>query len=83
MRLLLIAFAVTLTSVARVCTAHWLLDPLIGERLPFATLFVAVVIAAWIGVCAPLSRPRSRALCWPTISSCSPVIRSTAYPART
>jgi K+-sensing histidine kinase KdpD len=48
MSLPLIACAVTLAAVALACAARWLLDPLLGERLPVATFFVAVVIAARI-----------------------------------
>jgi K+-sensing histidine kinase KdpD len=47
----LLAYAVTFVAVA--FAARWLLDPLLGERLPFTTFFVAVVIAARIGGLRP------------------------------
>ena len=34
-------------TVAGATVARWLLDPMLGDRFPFITYFLAVVIAAW------------------------------------
>ena len=43
--------AVLLTALA--LAARWLLDPWLGEHLPFVTFFVAVAVAAWLGGLRP------------------------------
>jgi PAS domain S-box-containing protein len=45
----LIAFAVVLLATL----ARWLLDPLMKERGPFLTYFIAVGVAGWIGGAGP------------------------------
>ena len=49
----LLQYGVTLAAVAAAVVVRWLLDPLLGDHLPFATFFVAVVIAAWVGGLRP------------------------------
>ena len=44
-RAYLSAFAVLVAAVA----IRWLLDPVMGDRLPLVTLFGAVAAAVWIG----------------------------------
>jgi len=49
----LLQYGVTLAAVAAAVVVRRLLDPLLGDHLPFATFFVAVVIAAWVGGLRP------------------------------
>ncbi len=42
------SYLVTIAVVAGAWLARWLLDPLLGDHLPFVTFFVAVIVAAWI-----------------------------------
>jgi K+-sensing histidine kinase KdpD len=46
------AFLVTVVTVAA-WVARRLLDPLLGDHLPFVTFFVAVAVAAWLGGLRP------------------------------
>jgi PAS domain S-box-containing protein len=43
------AYAVSLGAVAVAIAARLLLDPVLGDRLPFTTVFCAVVFVAWYG----------------------------------
>ena len=43
------AYGVSLAAVAAAVVVRLLLEPLLGDRLPFITLFVSVVFAAWYG----------------------------------
>jgi PAS domain S-box-containing protein len=42
-------YGVTLAAVCVAGLARWLLDPLLGGHHPFATFFISVIIATWIG----------------------------------
>ena len=42
-------YVVAVVAVAVSGLIRWQLDPLLGDHLPFATFFVAIVVAAWYG----------------------------------
>lgn len=44
-----IDYATAVGAMAAAVFARWALTPLIGDRLPFGTLFGAVAIAVWFG----------------------------------
>ena len=46
-------YGLTIVAVALALAARWLLAPLLGDHLPFATFFIAVVVTAWIGGLRP------------------------------
>ncbi|MFT3880715.1 MAG: PAS domain S-box protein [Gemmatales bacterium] len=48
-RNLVIVYAVVIATTAVATGIRFLLDPLLGDYIPYATFFVAVVIAAWVG----------------------------------
>jgi PAS domain S-box-containing protein len=48
-RTTLAAYGLSLAAVAAAVIARLLLEPLLGDRLPFITLFLAVAVAAWHG----------------------------------
>ena len=43
----------TLAAVAAATMVRWLLDPALGDQLPYPTFYVAVIFAAWIGGLRP------------------------------
>ena len=43
------AYVVAVLAVAGAVFLRWQLDPILGDHLPFATLFGAVAVAAWYG----------------------------------
>jgi len=43
------AYAISLAALVAAVVLRWLLDPWIGDGMPFVTLFGAVAIAAWVG----------------------------------
>ena len=43
------AYAVVIGALAAAVVLRWLLDPLLGDSVPFITLFGAVAIAVWLG----------------------------------
>ena len=45
----LLLYGVTVAAVVGALVTRWLLDPLLGDHLPFVTFFVAVIVAAWAG----------------------------------
>lgn len=49
----LIRYGVAVLAVGAAIGVRLLLDPLLGTRFPFATLFLAVVVAAWAGGFGP------------------------------
>jgi PAS domain S-box-containing protein len=48
-----ISYGCAFLSVALVIGARRLLDPVLGEQFPFATVFVGVLVAAWYGGLRP------------------------------
>jgi len=42
-------YGLTLAAVAVAGIVRWLLDPVLGDHLPFPTFFAAIAFAAWIG----------------------------------
>jgi PAS domain S-box-containing protein len=49
----LFSYLVAAGFVAAATLARWLLDPWLGDRLPFITYFAAIVAAAWLGRLGP------------------------------
>src|SRR5262245_5645369 len=45
----LLAYVVAVLAVAGAVLLRWLLDPVLGDHLPLATLYGAVAVAAWYG----------------------------------
>ena len=45
----LFAYAVTILAVALAVAVRILLDPYLGDHVPFATFFVAVIVSGWVG----------------------------------
>ena len=43
------AYALAIAGLPAALLARWLLDPLMGDRLPLVTLFGAVAAAVWVG----------------------------------
>ena len=50
-------YLVAAGAVAVMGLVRWLMEPLLGGQLPFTTLVVAVLVAAWYAAWAPLSSP--------------------------
>ena len=55
----LVAYGVAVASIAAAIALRLVLDPILGTRFPYATLFLAVLVSAWFGglgpaVCASL-----------------------------
>jgi PAS domain S-box-containing protein len=48
-RNLVLGYAVAALAVAGAVLLRWLLDPVLGDHMPLATLYGAVAIAAWYG----------------------------------
>jgi CheY-like chemotaxis protein len=48
-----VAYGLTVAAVGLATLFHWLLDPILGDQLPYPTFFVAVIVAAWIGGLRP------------------------------
>src|SRR5438132_9756630 len=46
-------YGIAVLSVAAAAGVRWLLTPLLGENIPFATFFLAVIVAAWHGGVGP------------------------------
>ena len=46
-------YGLSFASVVVAGMIRWLLDPVLGEQLPYPTFFVAVIVAAWIGGLRP------------------------------
>jgi PAS domain S-box-containing protein len=44
-----LAYAIAIAALAGAVLLRWLLDPILGDSLPFVTLFGAVAIAVWVG----------------------------------
>ena len=44
-----VRYALTIAAVVLAAVARWLLDPLLGDNIPYATFFAAVAFAAWLG----------------------------------
>jgi signal transduction histidine kinase len=42
-------YGATVAAVVVAGVARWVLDPLLGDQQPYATFFVAVIFATWIG----------------------------------
>ena len=45
----ILSYGIAVLSVGAAIVLRLLMDPLVGERLPFVTMFVAVAFAAWLG----------------------------------
>ncbi|MEO2090069.1 MAG: PAS domain S-box protein, partial [Gemmataceae bacterium] len=45
----LFRYGTTVAAVAAATAVRWLFDPLLGDRIPYATFFAAVALAAWVG----------------------------------
>jgi signal transduction histidine kinase len=50
---LLLRYGLAIASVIVATAVRWLLDPLVGDRIPFLTHFVALVYVAWYGGAGP------------------------------
>ena len=48
-----IAYGAAVVAVGAATLVRWLLDPVLGDQLPYPTFFVAVIFAAWIGGLRP------------------------------
>src|SRR3712207_3523615 len=48
-----LGYVVAALAVAAALLARFLLDPLLGDHLPFVTFFVAVAVATWFGGLRP------------------------------
>ena len=46
-------YAIALVAVAAALALRWLLDPVLGDTLPFVTIFGAVALAVWVGGARP------------------------------
>ena len=46
-------YGVAVAAVAAATIVRWLLDPVLGNNVPYITFFLAVVIAAWYGGLRP------------------------------
>ena len=46
-------YGMTLAAVVVAALIRWLLDPMLGNHVPYPTFFVAVVFAAWVGGLRP------------------------------
>jgi PAS domain S-box-containing protein len=46
-------YAIAVLAVAATASLRFVLEPVVGERLPFVTLFFAVFVAAWYGGLGP------------------------------
>ena len=53
MRSVVKAYAISIAALAAAVALRWLLDPLLGDALPFVTLFGAVAAAVWVGGSVP------------------------------
>ncbi len=76
-------YALATTALVLAVLIRWLLDPLLGNALPFATLFAAVAVSVWAGgylpagvvaiigyvACAYLFIPPRDSLAHPTVTS--------------
>jgi PAS domain S-box-containing protein len=76
-------YALATTALVLAVFIRWLLDPLLGDALPFATLFAAVAVSVWAGgylpagvvaiigyaACAYLFTPPRGSLAHPTVTS--------------
>jgi PAS domain S-box-containing protein len=49
MRSVFKAYGLAITALAAAVALRWLLDPILGDALPFVTLFGAVAAAVWVG----------------------------------
>ena len=49
----LVAYGVAVGSVAAAIALRLVLDPMLGTRFPYATLFLAVLVSAWFGGLGP------------------------------
>src|SRR5262245_1791670 len=49
MRSVVKAYAISIAALAAAVGLRWLLDPILGDTLPFVTLFGAVAAAVWVG----------------------------------
>ncbi len=49
MRSVVKAYALSMVALAAAVGLRWLLDPVLGDTLPFVTLFGAVAAAVWVG----------------------------------
>jgi PAS domain S-box-containing protein len=47
------AYPIAIVATVAVVLIRWLLDPWLGDQLPFVTMFGAVAIAVWYGGCGP------------------------------
>ncbi len=45
----LFRYGTTAAAVAAATAVRWLFDPLLDDRIPYATFFAAVALAAWVG----------------------------------
>ena len=45
----ILAYGVSLAGLAAAVLLRWLLDPVLGDTLPFITLVAAIGIAVWLG----------------------------------
>jgi PAS domain S-box-containing protein len=48
-----IAYGIAVAALLAAVAARWLLDPILGDSVPFITLFGAVAVAVWIGGVGP------------------------------
>ena len=46
-------YFLSLIAIVVAFIARWLLDPVLGDHIPFATFFIAVAFAAWLGGLRP------------------------------
>src|SRR5512145_2524799 len=49
MRSVVKAYGLSMAALAAAVVLRWLLDPILGDALPFVTLFGAVAAAVWVG----------------------------------
>ena len=44
-----VTYLVTIATVAVAGLLRWQIDPVLGDQLPFATFFLAIIVSAWYG----------------------------------
>ena len=53
MRQRIVPYLVAIAAMAIALGVRWLLDPWLGERVPYITVFGGIIVAAWYGGAAP------------------------------
>ena len=46
-------YGIAIASVLFAVAARWTLDPLLGQRQPFVTFYIALIVSAWFGGLGP------------------------------